>query len=84
MAQDKFSTQGILNNYKVELVGTTDDPSDDLADHKKIAKSSFKCKVLPTFRPDKALNISNKEAFIQYLQKLEKVSGTKINSISTF
>jgi glucuronate isomerase len=40
--------------------------------------------VLPTFRPDKALNISNKEAFIQYLQKLEKVSGTKINSISTF
>ena len=84
LAQDKFSTQGILNNYKVELVGTTDDPCDDLADHKKIAKSSFKCKVLPTFRPDKALNISNKEAFIQYLQKLEKISGTKINSISTF
>ena len=84
LAQDKFSTQGILNNYKVELVGTTDDPCDDLADHKKIAKSGFKCKVLPTFRPDKALNISNKEAFIQYLQKLEKVSGTKINSISTF
>ena len=84
LGKDKFSTQGILNNYKVELVGTTDDPCDDLADHKKIAKSSFKCKVLPTFRPDKALNISNKEAFIQYLQKLEKVSGTKINSISTF
>jgi glucuronate isomerase len=68
----------------VELVGTTDDPCDDLADHKKIAKSSFKCKVLPTFRPDKALNISNKEAFIQYLQKLEKVSGTKVKCINTF
>ncbi len=84
LAQDKFSTQGILNNYKVELVGTTDDPCDDLADHKKIAKSGFKCKVLPTFRPDKALNIADKEAFIKYLQKLEKVSGTKVKCINTF
>lgn len=84
LAHDKFSTQGILNNYKVELVGTTDDPCDDLGDHKKIAKSNFKCKVLPTFRPDKALNIADKSAFIKYLHKLEKVSGTKINSINTF
>ncbi len=84
LLQEKFSTQGILNNYKVELVGTTDDPCDDLANHKKIAKSSFTCKVLPTFRPDKALNISDKGAFIKYLHKLEKVSGTKINSINTF
>ena len=74
LKQEKFSTQGILNNYKVELVGTTDDPCDDLAHHKKIAKSSFKCKVLPTFRPDKALNISDKAAFISYLHKLEKLS----------
>ena len=84
LAHDKFSTQGILNNYKVELVGTTDDPCDDLADHKKIAKSGFKCKVLPTFRPDKALNIADKGAFIKYLHHLEKVSGTKVNSINTF
>jgi glucuronate isomerase len=84
LVQDKFSTQGILNNYKVELVGTTDDPCDDLADHKKIAKSGFKCKVLPTFRPDKALNIADKGAFIKYLHHLEKVSGTKVNSINTF
>ena len=84
LAKDKFSTQGILNNYKVELVGTTDDPCDDLADHKKIAKSGFKCKVLPTFRPDKALNIADKGAFIKYLHHLEKVSGTKVNSINTF
>jgi glucuronate isomerase len=68
----------------VELVGTTDDPCDDLADHKKIAKSGFKCKVLPTFRPDKALNIADKGVFIKYLQKLEKVSGTKVKCINTF
>ncbi len=84
LTQDKFSTQGILSSYKVELVGTTDDPCDDLAHHKKIAKSSFDSKVLPTFRPDKALNIGDKISFLQYVQKLEKVSGTKINSINTF
>ena len=82
--KDQFATQGILTNYKVELVGTTDDPCDDLAAHKKIAKSEFATKVLPTFRPDKALNIADKTSFLNYLQTLEKVSGTKINSINTF
>lgn len=78
-----YSTQGLLLNYKVELVGTTDDPCDDLQHHKKIAKDGFKVKVLPTFRPDKFFNIGDKISFIQYLQQLEKVTGIKINSLDS-
>ena len=83
MLQKKsHSTQSLLNNYKVELVGTTDDPCDDLSYHKQISESSFTAKVLPTFRPDKIFNIADRANFINYLQALEKASGIKIYNIS--
>jgi glucuronate isomerase len=40
----------------VEVVCTTDDPSDSLQSHKQLANSGFTTKVLPTFRPDKVYN----------------------------
>lgn len=77
-----YATQSLLNRYKVELVGTTDDPCDDLSYHKKITESNFKTQVLPTFRPDKIFNISNKDLFLNYIIELEKASGIKIYTIS--
>lgn len=82
LQKDECSTQGILKNFGVEMVGTTDDPCDDLADHQKIKKQGAGIKVLPSFRPDKVFNIADKKTFIAYLEKLEKVSGIKINKMS--
>ncbi len=79
---DQFSTQGILNNFRVEMVGTTDDPCDDLQYHQKIKHQKIGIKVLPSFRPDKVFNISDKSLFLAYLEKLENVSGVKIKTIS--
>lgn len=74
------STQSILARYRVELSGTTDDPCDDLAAHQKVRESSNPLQLLPTFRPDNALNIENGMAFSLYLKKLEEVSGMVIQS----
>ncbi len=82
LQKNTHSTQSLLNNYKVELVGTTDDPCDDLLYHKQISESNFKAKVLPTFRPDKIFNISDRANFITYLHTLEKVTGIKVHNIS--
>lgn len=88
LQQDAFSTKGLLTHFKVEMVGTTDDPCDDLAHHKKIADAQqqngqeFDVKVLPSFRPDKAFAIGDKISFIQYLEKLEVASGVQIKSFS--
>ena len=82
LQDDQFSTQGLLKQFNVKMVGTTDDPCDTLEYHQQIHDSKIDIKVLPSFRPDKAFNISNKEAFIAYLQKLENASGVKINQIS--
>ena len=75
-----LSTRGILSSYKVELVGTTDDPCDSLQYHKLLQKETFK--MLPSFRPDQIFKIQNKEAFMQYLHALEKAANCKIKTIS--
>jgi glucuronate isomerase len=82
LQKSSHSTQSLLNSYKVELVGTTDDPCDDLSDHKKIKDSNFKAQVLPTFRPDKVFNISDRANFLKYIAELEKAAGIKIYNIS--
>src|SRR5262245_2135966 len=53
-----LTTQAILKKFKVSLVGTTDDPTDDLSHHRTIAKSGIATTVLPAFRPDKALTVN--------------------------
>jgi glucuronate isomerase len=76
-----LSTQGILQKMKVKMVGTTDDPADNLSAHKAIKKQGIDTVVAPTFRPDKAYNFADVEEYHQYLQKLEAASGKSINTL---
>ena len=55
----EFRAQAIMERMNVEVVCTTDDPIDDLQYHAAIRKSSLKTKVLPAWRPDKAMAIEN-------------------------
>ncbi|MCF6351999.1 MAG: glucuronate isomerase [Cyclobacteriaceae bacterium] len=78
----EFSCQGLLSQMNVKLLCTTDDPVDNLAYHQQIAVSGFNIKVLPTFRPDKALGADNPTAYNNYLNTLEKSSNIAINSLN--
>jgi len=83
LQKKSLSTRGILAKYQVALVGTTDDPCDNLKYHQQIAKDKFPIKVLPTFRPDKVFKIRDQVAFKKYIKELEQASQLKINSIDT-
>ncbi len=73
---------GIMKKFNVYAVGTTDDPLDTLEYHKKIIdRGDLQTKVLPSFRPDKAININN-DGFVDYINKLADLSNIKIKSIS--
>ncbi|GAA4300286.1 glucuronate isomerase [Nibribacter koreensis] len=74
---DEFSVRGILKKMNVVVICTTDDPIDSLEHHQKIAADDFGIKVLPTFRPDKAMAIED-AGYLTYLQKLEAASGISI------
>ena len=82
LAGEELRAQGILGKFNVKVVGTTDDPTDDLAHHVAIARSGLATRVIPTFRPDKALNVHQPEAWNAWIAALEKVSGVGIGSHS--
>ncbi|WP_396600580.1 glucuronate isomerase [Algibacter sp. R77976] len=71
----------LLEDMKVEVICTTDDPIDDLKYHKEIAKKDLYTKVFPTFRPDSLLFIQ-KENFHNYINKLSICVGFSIESLS--
>lgn len=75
---DGFAARDFIRKSNVQVIGTTDDPVDSLEYHLKIKEdSSFDVAVLPSFRPDKALEI-NRETFLPWLKKLEEASGMSI------
>ncbi len=76
-----MDTWAFLEQAGVEIACTTDDPADDLAQHDEIAKSALKTRVLPAYRPDRAMRI-NRDDFPQYLAHLGEVSGVAIHSFA--
>jgi glucuronate isomerase len=78
----ELSTQAVLKRMNVEVVCTTDDPADDLANHLAYAKAGSPAgtKMLPTFRPDKALPSSNPASYNSYLDQLGSIAGVTINT----
>lgn len=78
-----MTPRGLISHYNVEVICTTDDPIDTLEYHRLIAESGFNTKVLPTWRPDKAMAIENPQTYIEYIQKLEDASGCKIDGFKS-
>jgi glucuronate isomerase len=76
---DEYSIKSMLRRMNVEVICTTDDPSDDLDYHKKL-RNTFTIKILPTFRPDNVIKTDDPGKFISYIKKLEHVYGSEINS----
>ena len=79
-----YSTRNLLRRMNVKVICTTDDPTDTLEHHKKIKDDGFEIRVLPAFRPDKAINVGVAGEFKAYLKKLESVSAVEIKSYSTY
>ncbi|TWT79293.1 Uronate isomerase [Planctomycetes bacterium CA13] len=84
LASPEFSAHGILNRFQVKVVGTTDDPTDDLTHHQTIAKSGLGTRVVPTFRPDKAYNVHQPQVWNEWVKALEQASGVSISNLVQF
>lgn len=77
-----FSVRNLLHKMNVKMVGTTDDPTDDLQYHKQLREEGFEIAVLPSFRPDKATEIEKGEAFVLWIKKLERVVSFRIQNFN--
>jgi glucuronate isomerase len=80
----EYSVRNLLRKMNVKVVCTTDDPTDSLEHHQKIKEEGFEIKVLPAFRPDKAMNVDDATTFNNYVKKLETVSGVSVTSFQSY
>lgn len=81
LASEPFKRRNIIKNSNVKLVCTTDDPVDSLQYHQRLAAEEKDFRVLPTFRPDKALNI-DAPGYGDWLERLESAAGQSIQSFA--
>ncbi len=85
LAEPGFTTQGLLRQWKVAVVCTTDDPADSLDHHLALARRADPdTRVYPTWRPDKAMGVDDPASFSAWLAKLEAASGISISSLDQF
>ena len=80
----KLTARAILSKFQVKVLCTTDDPTDDLFAHKRIAASNCPTQVFPTFRPDRALDILRPRDFLLWLDRLSAISNIEITSLGGF
>ena len=80
----EYSVRGLLEKMNVRLICTTDDPVDNLEHHQQIQKENWTVKVLPAFRPDKAMNVDDVQVFNNYLNLLEKASDVSISTYNDY
>lgn len=80
LRQPEFSARGFMRRYKVEVVCTTDDPADSLEHHIRTRESGFEVRMLPTWRPDKALAVDDSVSYRAYIEKLGAAAGCQIKS----
>ena len=76
----EYSCRNIIRMANVHTICTTDDPVDTLEYHQKIKADGFEVKVLPAWRPDKAMMVEEPGAYCQYINQLAIVSGIGINT----
>ncbi len=80
----EYSCRNIIRMANVHTICTTDDPIDSLEYHQQIKEDGFEVKVLPAWRPDKAMMVENHEAFNQYVDKLGEAADVEITTFADF
>ncbi len=79
-----YSVRNLLRKMNVKVLCTTDDPTDSLEHHQKIKADAFEIKILPAYRPDKAMNVDDVAVFNAYVDKVQQVSGVSVSSYADY
>jgi len=84
LAQPGWSARGLVERMNVKIICTTDDPADALEHHQALARSRWKVKVFPAFRPDNALRVAQPERFRPWTQRLSQGAGMGADTFKGF
>jgi glucuronate isomerase len=83
LAEDAFTTQGLLRQFDVRVVCSTDDPIDDLEPHRRHARNGGAfTRLLPTWRPDRVLALQDLTAWNAWLDALGAAAGAPVGTLT--
>lgn len=80
----EYSVQNLLRKMNVKVLCTTDDPVDNLEHHAKLRTANPGFRVLPAFRPDKAMNVDETSSFNKYVDLLEAAANVSIGNYDQY
>jgi len=83
LSSSEFLPRNLFDRFNIEILTTTDDPSDTLVHHREIQDSEWSGKVIPCFRPDGLINIQNKN-WKKNIEELSRISEIDIMGYSNF
>jgi glucuronate isomerase len=83
LASPEFRPRALFKRFKIEVLATTDAPSDTLEHHKTLRTSDLGGRVIPTFRPDALFRIASPQWSAE-LERLGRVVGASIGNYSDF
>ena len=84
LAEPGFSAQGLLRQFRVAVVCTTDDPTDSLVHHAALAKRADpETRVVPTFRPDAVLATGDPQAWNAWVDRLQEAAALSIDTFAS-
>ncbi|MEM8867913.1 MAG: glucuronate isomerase, partial [Verrucomicrobiota bacterium] len=84
IAEASFTTQQICEQFDLLAIGTTDDPLDTLEHHIELSRSGHQTKMLPTFRPDKAMLTADLQAWNEWTDRLASAAGGELATAGDF
>lgn len=79
----EFLPRTLFEQFKIEVLTTTDGAEDTLDYHKQIRGSGWGGTVIPCFRPDGVVNITA-DGWQQKIDRLSEVSGIEVTSFPKF
>lgn len=80
----EFTVRNLLKKMNVKVICTTDSPIDSLEDHQRLKNENFEIQILPAYRPDQAMDLSNLQKFQTFINHLEASSNVAIHDYSNF
>jgi glucuronate isomerase len=80
----EYSVRNLMRMMNVKLVCTTDDPLDNLEHHQQLRKDAFDIMVHPAWRPDKAMELKDVDAWNIWVDRLEGVTDSSIIDFPSF
>ena len=77
LQQPEFRPRALFDRFNIELLATTEAPTDDLRHHRKIRESGWKGRVVTAYRPDNVIDADH-EAFADSLSAFAEMTGEDV------